>query len=133
MLKKVVFPAPFGPMMQWMVPASSVKSMSSLATSPRKRLVRPSVRSNSAMPSSPPHAGRHVGDQPSQAVLEEDDHGDEDEADDQLPVLWRDRAQIVRQRRDDNAADERAEEGEAAAKGDPDDDLGGKQDAGKRR
>ena len=47
MLMKVVLPAPFGPITQRTSPVSSAKSTLSLATRPRNRLVRPSVRSSS--------------------------------------------------------------------------------------
>src|SRR6188508_3233274 len=59
-LKKVLLPAPFGPMMARISPRRSSKLMLLSAVNPPKRMVRPSVRSTGAV--SPPRlaAGEDV-------------------------------------------------------------------------
>src|SRR3990172_8325307 len=60
-LKKVVFPAPFGPITLTMPPCSISKSRLLTATSPPKRLVTPSATS-SGIPCPLPSAGRGAVD-----------------------------------------------------------------------
>src|SRR5450759_4094948 len=100
MLRKVVLPAPFGPITQRIVPASIWKLMSSFAVNPRKRLVNPSVRSSSAMrcprrAPPPPYPRHEPGKCPGESVFREHDHQDKHEAKRQLPILRRNRTQIV--------------------------------------
>src|SRR5262245_61259248 len=83
MLTKVVFPAPFGPMMQRTSPLARVKLTFSFATKPRKRLVRRSVLSSAAMMLLPEDGF----DQTRQTFSEQDDHCDEDQTLYQRPVI----------------------------------------------
>src|SRR6266567_8926057 len=63
MLKKVVFPAPFGPIRLTMARSSIVKSTLLTATSPPNRLVMPRAVSSSAMASSSAHAAERAVDE----------------------------------------------------------------------
>src|SRR6266568_1637626 len=63
MLKKVVFPAPFGPIRLTMARSSIVKSTLLTATSPPNRLVMPRAVSSSAIATSGANAAERAVDQ----------------------------------------------------------------------
>src|SRR5581483_9281868 len=121
MLMNVVLPAPFGPIRQRISPASREKSMLSLATSPRKRLLSPSVRRISTMLTRAATDG--TLDRARNAAFESDYDYDENDADHQLPVLRRDRGQIIRERRHHHRAEQRAQQRLPPPDRHPDDDL----------
>src|SRR5262249_24562245 len=80
-LISVVFPAPLGPMMAWVSPASTLRSTAWVATSPPNDLTRPgTARSGSAI------LGRGAGDQTEEAAPGEQHDDDEDRAHYDLPV-----------------------------------------------
>src|SRR5215212_885768 len=79
-LIKVVLPAPFGPIIQWTSPASSRKSMSSLATSPRKRFVRPCVLMSSATTQPSRRRSKDTFESARHPAPERDNHRDEHDA-----------------------------------------------------
>src|SRR5262245_13479377 len=97
MLTNVVLPAPLGPMTQRSSPLSSVKSSRSLARRPSKRLVRPSVRSSSAIRSALWSGSDEIADRASDPAPKIDDHQHKQNAECQLPVARHDGAQIVGQ------------------------------------
>src|SRR5436190_12612383 len=74
-LMKVVLPAPFGPMMAWVSPSRTARSMPSVARSAPKALTR--LRTSSI--GAPENSG--------EAALEEDHRQDEQRPQDHLPVL----------------------------------------------
>ena len=78
-------------------------------------------------------AGKQSGDRAGHAALQEQDHQHEQDAERELPVAGHDRAQIVRERGYEDAAEQRAEQGVAPADRDPHHDFGREQDAGERR
>src|SRR5579875_2211681 len=132
MLIKVVFPAPFGPITQRTSPSCRVKSIASLAISPRKRLLKPSVRSSSATfrlhRASASEAHQRAGD----TAAERHNHNDEDQPDDQLPIFRRNRGEVVGQSRHPDSTEQGAEQRLAPADSNPNDNLRREQDAGKR-
>src|SRR4029453_5352987 len=83
-LKKVVLPAPLGPMIEAVCPSSRVKSMESSAVRPPKRLVMPRASRMTAMPSA--GLARPVGElavapaRGQDALGSEDHHEHEDQA-----------------------------------------------------
>src|SRR3972149_3108422 len=134
MLMKVVLPAPLGPMMQRISPASSEKSISLLATRPRKVFVSESVRSSSAIAGAP--RCRPTGppaERAGHAAAEEDDDRDEQRAEDERPIGRDQRAQIVGQERHADRREKGAQQARSPADRHPDHDLGGEQHAAQRR
>ena len=67
------------------------------------------------------------------AAFESDYNHDENDADHQLPILRRDRGQIVRERRHHHCAEKRAEQRLPTPDRHPDDDLRREQHARQRR
>src|SRR4030095_12073799 len=84
-LKKVVLPAPFGPMMEAMCPSSSWKFTSLRAVRPPKRLVIARASRSGATSAVLELAHAALGGQ--DALRAEDHHEDEDEAEDHALVL----------------------------------------------
>src|SRR6476659_11300190 len=97
--------------------------MLSLAISPRKRLLSPSVRRSSPMLPLTRPATEGTLDRACNAAFGSDDDQDENDADHELPVLRRDCGQIIRKRRHGHPAEKRAEQRLPAPDRHPDDDL----------
>src|SRR4030095_8756033 len=85
MLKKVVLPAPLGPMMEAMRPSSSSKFTPLRAISPPNRLVMPLASRSTAMSGLAQLADAALGGQ--DALWAEDHHQDQNEAEDHALVL----------------------------------------------
>src|SRR5215470_6742951 len=84
-LKNVVFPAPLGPMIEAIRPSSSSKSTSFSAVRPPKRLQILRASTSAATSAVPELAHAPAGGE--DALLPEDHHEDQDEAEDHALVL----------------------------------------------
>src|SRR5438093_3938110 len=87
-LKKVVFPAPLGPMIEAIRPSSSSKSTVFSAVNPPKRLVTPLASRTTAISTVP--AARQLpvaAPGGKEALWAEDHHQDQDQAEDHALVL----------------------------------------------
>src|SRR3569833_3649936 len=110
MLKKVVLPAPFGPMTAKRLPSGTSRSISLLATRPSKRLVRPRTE-RSAIGSALP-ARRLLANigKPGEPLGHVDQHQDQRERiQDVLEAACR--AHDLRQQRGNDGAEGRTESG----------------------
>src|SRR5712691_8094654 len=88
---KVVLPAPFGPMMAWVSPSRTSRSMPSVARSAPKLLVNPLTSSI------------WLVEDPRQAAAEEDHREDEERPEDHLPVLRPAREQVFHEQQSKGA------------------------------
>src|SRR5437867_4701863 len=90
-LKKVVLPAPLGPMMDAIVPSASAKSTAFSAVSPPNRLVMPCASRTTPTPGPPSLTGARelamAAARGQKALGAEDHHQDQDQAEDHALVL----------------------------------------------
>src|SRR5262245_54870829 len=106
-LNSVVFPAPFGPITAWMAPASTESATSATAVKPPNDFVNPSTASTlRALRHARDRARTRAADQPPRPP---DHHRDEERAEEGHPPLL-DRAERLRQQRDDDRPRHRAPE-----------------------
>src|SRR6202162_5210630 len=120
-LKSVVLPAPLGPMMALIEPRATLKLTPPRAWKPSKLLLRSRTSSNLSPPPEPARRRLHRSRDP---AGEDEEQHDEDDAEDERPVL-RVGDDLLVQPDEDEGAQRRADEGAHAAQERHDQHLGG--------